>query len=286
MVRLRRHGLIVTVLMLLARTAWADAAGTVAVLEGTVEVGRIGAWEAARIGMPVNIGDEVRTREEGRVRVVFQDSSVLNVGPETTVSVDKHSLDPAKGIFTTLLRLGRGKVRALVGADHERPRTLYEIETPTAISAVRGTEFVIAYDPVADVTDVVGVAGQVAVNSTLDRTRRGVIVGTQHLTKVARGKLPTAPVRVDEKLFRQYLEDLEFIGSGRSESMILADPLITGSAVPSADSAAALPALKVAVPEAPVKIPDADVGLGQDAASLLQQPPASVQDAGQLGIEF
>jgi len=287
MIRLRHRVMFVVVLVFLASAAWAQVAGTIAAVEGTVEIGRVDAWKAAEIGTELNVGDELRTREGGRASVVLQDSSVVNVGIDTLVGVDKYVFDPAKGLPHALLRVPRGKVRALVTPDYSKLGASYEIETPTAVSSVRGTEFVIAYDPVADVTEVLGIAGKVTVNSVVDRSARGVAVTAQNITTVARGQLPTAPIRLEEKLFRQYLEDFEFIGGGRPESMVLAEPLLSGSAVPAEDRAASLPALEAGGPVSPIELPpDSDLGLGQDASSLLGQPPASVETTGDLGIEF
>ncbi len=89
-----------------------------------------------------------------------------------------------------LLRLERGRLRALfdqlVGGETER-----RIETPSAILAVRGTEYGVAVDRSGDTTLVV-FSGVVEV---VDRERRGdpVRVEAGYSVRVRRGRAPGSP---------------------------------------------------------------------------------------------
>jgi hypothetical protein len=224
--------------LVLPSLAMAQEIGTVAALEGTVEIGRAGVFSPAALGSTVSIGDEIRTSRPGRVRVVFRDDSVLNIGEDSNLRLDEQVFDPDRGVFRTLIHLLKGKVRAIVGDYYQRPRGVFEIETATAVSGVRGTEFVIAYDPVAEVTEVVGVTEQVAVNSVRDRVGHRVFVSTQQLTVVRKGEYPTPPAKISDQLFRQYIEDLDFIGRGRAESAALASSTLKGTGVPAPETAA------------------------------------------------
>lgn len=234
--RCRTAALAFAVVMLSA-TAWAQEIGRIASLEGTVEVGRAGAWRPAALGGVVGLGDEVRTAKPGRIRILLRDDSVLNVGPTSQIRIDEQVFDPATGNFRTRVHLLEGKLRVLVSEYYQQPKSVFEVETGTAVSAVRGTEFVIAYDPVAEVTEVVGVTNTVAVNSARGLVAHGVVVAPQHLTVVRKGQSPTAPTRLSDRSFRQYIEDLDFIGQGQAESAGLANPLVKGDAVLGADSA-------------------------------------------------
>jgi len=208
-------------LAVLAGSARAQDVGSVADLQGGLDIGRDTTWTPAAIGVPIQLHDELRTAKGGRAVVVFRDGSVL-------VQV----FDPAQSLYQSTLKLLRGKVRALVSDYYKQPRSQFRIETHTAVSGVRGTEFVVTFDPIADVSDVVGVEGQVEVHSVLDPINRGVFVTRMELTRVARGKLPTPVRRLDEPVFRQYLEGLEFIGDGRPESMVHNNGVLLGTDVP------------------------------------------------------
>jgi FecR protein len=286
----RRSWLILALLsLLLARVSWAQEIGTIGQITGSVEIGRAGTWTAATVGAPLNLHDEVRTGEPGRLMVVFRDDSVLVVGDGSHVRIDEQIFDPTGGKFRSVMRLLQGKLRALVSEYYERPQATYLIETGTAAVGVRGTEFVITFDPVADVTDVVGVSGRAEVHSVIDLVKHGVFLTAREITTVARGRLPTPPQRLTDEMFRQYLEGLEFIGGGRAESLTSAQPLFANTVVPEADRAAVViassPAPGAAAPAGPPLLPSESVQHGTDASSLVGQPIPVINES-KLGIRF
>jgi hypothetical protein len=118
---------------------------------------------------------------------------------------------------------------------------------------------------------------------------------------VARGKYPTEPQLLEEEVFRQYLEGLEFIGAGQLESMALNHPIVAGAIVPPLDR---IDPVTEKVGEPPAREP---VDIGQiggpagsvpgdrapapipDVGSVLQQPPAAVEEpggGGNVGVPF
>jgi hypothetical protein len=287
MIRRRQQVLIVAALALgLVRPGLAQEVGNIADLESTTEIGRAGAWTAAVLGAAVREGDEVRTDRTGRARVVLQDGSVLNVGNDSHVMIEKLTLQPDKGAVRSLIRLLKGKLRPVVSDAYLRPGAVFEIETPAAVAGVRGTEFVITYDPVAEVSEVVGVTGTVRVHSVIDRVGHGVLITAQELTFVALGHFPTAPQRIQDTLFRQYIEGLEFIGGGRPESLTLGHPLLAGSQVPPADQAAASPAPPTAARALTPLVPGEPPFDPPTFSGSTGQPPGALRPTGDLGIQF
>jgi hypothetical protein len=281
-------------LTLLARGAWAQEAGKVVEADGRVELGRGGVWTPATVGTGVEMGDELRTGRPGRARLVFQDDSVLALSDDSHLVIDEQLFDPSQGLFRSAIRVLGGKVRALVSDYYREPRAAYQIETPTAVSGVRGTEFVVVYEPRTAVTEIVGVSGRVEVHSVLDRAGREVFITAHEVTAVARGQYPTAPRRLDDTLFRQYLGGLEFIGAGHSESLTVNQPLLTGAAVPEADRLTAMPASPPVQPAAPLaaaapQTTSAALQQVPDVSRLIgQSPPVVIKEItnGKLGIRF
>ena len=277
---------VVAVLLALAGSGRAQEVGTIAGLAGTVEIGRGGAWAAAVVGAAVRVGDSLRTGRPGRVGVVFRDDSVLTLADESELVVNEQVFEPDRGILRSLIYVVRGKVKALVSEYYSRPKARYEIETMTAVAGVRGTEFVIVFDPVAEVTSVAGVTGTAEVHSVLDRVRHGVFVGSHDLTTVARGRFPTPPTRIEETLFRQYLDGLEFI-TAKADSLTVAQKLLSGGGVAASEGAAAFEAPPAAIGAAPV------IGGPQfesRQAGAFDQPPSVLQqihdNRGEIGVQF
>jgi hypothetical protein len=164
---------------------------------------------------------------------------VLNLGDGSTLVVDETVYDTSKGAGSTLLHLLGGKVRALVSDYYSGGQASYRIETTTAVSGVRGTEFVVAYDTGSQLSQVLGLGGAVAVNSPLDRKGHGVVVHAMELTDVAKGKYPTPPrlISVDDDRYRQLMAGLDLPGSGIPESLLPGDPSFGGKDVPQPDTA-------------------------------------------------
>jgi hypothetical protein len=236
----RRHAaLLITLVLASCSAAWAQEVGTIASLEGSAKIGRGGAWTDAAIGGVVQQGDELRTARPGRLRVVFQDDSVLTMGDDSRVVVDEQVFNPTEGQTRSLLRLLGGKISALVSEYYHQPGAAYEIRTATAVAGVRGTEFIVKYDALSDVTEVAGVHGRAEVHSVLDPKQRGVFVSAREVTTVAAGQFPGPPKRLSDTLFRQYLEGIDFVGRGGTESLTVNHPLLSGATVPKPDQAVA-----------------------------------------------
>jgi hypothetical protein len=219
-------GLVVLAVLCLAGAAVAQDVGRLVDLDGTVEIVRSGAVLPASVGSAVHVGDVVRTRRPGGARLVLGDGSVLNLGTETALVIDDQVFRPAGGVVRSIARLLQGTTRALVGHYYNQPDAVYELNTPTAVVGVRGTEFVVVFDPIGKVTDVLGVTGTVVVYSALDRVKNEVVLGPRELTVVAAGRYPTAPIRVPDALYDQYLEGLDFIGQGQPESLTVSMPSV------------------------------------------------------------
>ena len=219
-------GVVVLAVLCLAGAARAQDIGRLVDLDGTVEIVRTGAVVPASVGSAVHLGDAVRTRRPGRARLVLADGNVLNLGVDTVLVVDEQVFRPASSTVRSIIRLLQGTTRALVSNYYSQPDTVYELNTPTAVVGVRGTEFVAVFDPIGKVTDVLGVTGTVVVHSVLDRVKNEVVLGPRELTVVAAGRYPTAPIRVPDALYDQYLEGLDFIGQGQPESLTVSMPSV------------------------------------------------------------
>jgi hypothetical protein len=289
--------LLIAVAVLVTHVGWAEEVGTIAELEGTAEIGQAGIWTMASIGATVAQGDTIRTGRPGRLRVVFRDDSVLTAADGSEITVDEQIIDAHRGVARSVFALVRGKVRALVSEYYSQPGAAYQIQTANAVVGVRGTEFVISFDPTGEATDVVGVEGRVEVHSVLDLGGHAVFVTAREISSVSRGRYPTPARRLDDELFRQYLDKLAFIGSGKAESLVAVSPQVSGATVPEADRVSAIPgpsgalaqAAKSVAPTLPGASTGQGPGQGPNVGQLLQQSPAVIPkliEHGKVGIRF
>jgi hypothetical protein len=146
-----RHGLAVGLaLALLAPLAAGadDDVGRVKVARGGVSIRRAGASLPAAVGMTLQEGDVIVTGGDGSAGVTFHDDSLLSVGPDTVLAIDRFAFDSTThaGRFDTSLR--QGTLSAVSGKIAKQSPDAMKVRTPSTILGVRGTEFVVRAAPV------------------------------------------------------------------------------------------------------------------------------------------
>src|SRR5437867_6249912 len=87
--------------------------------------------------------DVIETQADSRAKALFDDDSILTVGENSRVEVSEYIYDPANNQRSTVLRLLLGKARALVGKLFAGRGSKFEVHTPGAVVAARGTYFVV-----------------------------------------------------------------------------------------------------------------------------------------------
>ena len=263
--------------VLAAPSAQATGVGSFSVVEGTVETGRDGVWNPASAGASVVMGDEVKTGPASRAQLLFQDDSILSLAADSHLTIDEQVFDPDGGGSRSLFRLWGGRLNALVSEYYGMIGARYEIETPTAVCGVRGTEFLVSYGSDEEVTEVVVISGAVSVHGTVDATGPGVLVTANEVTTVDAGELPGEPGRMDAPLFQQRLRDFEFIGTGAAGNLGVDNAVAGGAVVLGTERVGAI---------------GADVGIDvldlqqNDASTLAGAPPAVIEGMGQLGLNL
>ncbi len=209
----------ILVVTLIARSSVPHAeepVGSVAALEGQAEMLRPGAaaWTPLAAGDVVERGSKLRTLADSKLKVLLADESVLTLGASSELTVEEQVLAPAP---TSRLSLVLGAVRALVNEHYATPGASFEVETPTAVAGVRGTEFIASYDVAAEESVVVGVSDTTLVRSLVDAAgARPVEVGPGETTTVRRGSYPLAPKLAPGNMLRDLGAATTLAASGRS----------------------------------------------------------------------
>lgn len=149
------------VIALLASTvmAWADPVAQVVKLSGNATVTRENATAPLIIGAALEAGDRLATDANGRVRLQLLDGSVINLGSLSEFEIENVASNGAGTDREVGLDLFSGALRAF--AAPATPKSRFEIRTPRAITAVRGTEWGIR--TTSDQSDVLVMSGRVGV---------------------------------------------------------------------------------------------------------------------------
>lgn len=99
--------------------------------------------------IPVKLHDQVwfkdviQTQGESRTKALFQDDSMLTVGENSRVEIDEYIYNPEKNVRQAVVKLMQGQVRALVSKVFKANGSRFEIHTPSAVAAARGTYFTV-----------------------------------------------------------------------------------------------------------------------------------------------
>jgi ferric-dicitrate binding protein FerR (iron transport regulator) len=140
---LKTIGAAAIMLMFAAQISAAQEVGAVSKLVGLAKLTHRGNESAVVVAMPVSIGDKIRTMKNAQVSVTFRDGSSAELGESSYLSIDSYALDGSTRT-AGLLALWAGRLRTIVKvATGSEPS--FEVHTPNAVVAVRGTDFETAF---------------------------------------------------------------------------------------------------------------------------------------------
>jgi len=110
------------------------AAVSISDISGTARVRRpnTASWNEVPVNYVLSPGDEVKTDRSSRVTISFDDSSRVEIGPNSSYLLEE--TQPA----SMRMSLNFGKLKAWVTKASSRR---FAVRTPTAVCSVRGTEF-------------------------------------------------------------------------------------------------------------------------------------------------
>lgn len=130
--------------LLLAGGARADeSVAVIKLVQGEVRVQRGEQKLAATVGMDLLQSDRILTGANGTAGLSFRDGSLLSVGPDGDLAVDRFRFDSTthEGAFETTL--SRGKLAVVSGKIAKHQQDAMKVHTPTTTLGVRGTEFLV-----------------------------------------------------------------------------------------------------------------------------------------------
>lgn len=120
----------------------AEVVGEVLGVKGSVTLVSAGVLTPAAVGSRIESGSEVRTGRPGRVKLRFIDGSVLVVSDGSVLKVEKYQLNGTQRDAGFVLDIGLISQTVAPSATGS-----WTVRTPTAVTAVRGTEYMVEVTP-------------------------------------------------------------------------------------------------------------------------------------------
>ena len=131
------------VLAVVAFGAAAQDAGQIKTAQGSAQIERDGQRITVAPGIHVRQSDSIVTGDDGTVGVTLADNSLLSIGPNTVMSLDKYAFDSTtyKGEMDASLK--KGTIAVVSGKLVKHTPGAMRIHTPASIMGVRGTKFIV-----------------------------------------------------------------------------------------------------------------------------------------------
>ena len=99
--------------------------------------------------IPINIGDKlyqkdiIRTGVNSSVGIIFEDNTILSLGPKSEIVIDEYVFAPEKGMMSMITRMMKGTASYISGIIGRQSPESVKFQTPDATIGIRGTEFLV-----------------------------------------------------------------------------------------------------------------------------------------------
>jgi hypothetical protein len=131
------------------------------IVKGKVQATIDGKTVSVKRGMWLPEGTVIETAKKSFTKLLFIDKSSMNVGPESKMKIDSFPKKDA-GIITLI----KGQIRSKVTKNYmdikKKDKSKLFIKTETAAMGVRGTDFIVSFNPVNKATSLITFEGSVA----------------------------------------------------------------------------------------------------------------------------
>lgn len=142
-------------------------------------------------GSQIQLGDRIRSGADTTLAIRFADNTILTLYSDSLIRFDHLSAHGTTGMVDSRLHLLKGRMDTRV-TPASGPGSRFEIETPSAISAVRGTEYRATVAEEGKLSNIEVLHGQVLVSGAA-KTR---MIKAGYGTQVAAGTAPVAPKKL------------------------------------------------------------------------------------------
>lgn len=171
----------------------------------------------AQTGQKITVKDQILTGKKSKAKVVLVDKTEVTLLPETQIEV--HDYEKEKR--AALIQLLSGKMRAKIVQKYAPGSEGFRVQTPTAVAGVRGTDFVMAFDPEQNKSDLFTIMGLVEFgNLNADGSMaKSIPVAAGQMSSVSKGEIPSAPVKISPRILNELTRESEEPSEKASEKV-------------------------------------------------------------------
>lgn len=123
-----------------------DQAGFVKSVSGEVFITTSEMTVKAYPNMKIAQGDSISTGENSNIGLIFNDDTVVSVGPKSEIIIEKFLFNPVDRELSFVARMVRGTFSFITGQIAKLAPKKVKLETPDATLGVRGTKLLVKID--------------------------------------------------------------------------------------------------------------------------------------------
>ncbi|MDP2072116.1 FecR domain-containing protein [Methylotenera sp.] len=140
-------------------------------------------------------GDALQTGKNSLAKLLFADGSNMDIQPNSNLSIQASYKYVGKETYVTHLKLVKGRTEVTANPEHVVGNTL-QVETPSAIAAVRGTQFRVGAE--GDIALQETLDGQVAFSAAENGVVQEVLIAKGYGSVAEKGKAPSPPIQLPD----------------------------------------------------------------------------------------
>jgi len=188
---------------------FADALGKFTLVKGNVSLERKGEILSPAVEAPVLNKDLITTGERSRTKLLLNDDSLLAIGQNSSLEITEYLIkgDKREGVFSLSSGKLYTKVKKLLTPDSK-----FEIHTPTAVAAARGTEWISVVE--SNPGSIFYSLEDTIIVFNPEFPTQIVTVNDGQFTVVAAGALPTIPAAFSIPMIEGIFNELGVVFEG------------------------------------------------------------------------
>jgi len=144
--------------------------------------------------------DEVNTKALSKAELRFIDESLLQVAPQSRITIESYMYDSQKGLRRATEKLSEGLIHCVVTRLFKAKEEDITLKTRTAILGIRGTDFYVLVGP--DFTDVFVQDGRVCSHNISPDIPGEVCCGPLQANRIGSNQAPTQPTAISNANLR------------------------------------------------------------------------------------
>jgi hypothetical protein len=165
--------------------------GPAAKAEGQVKKVSFGPWQKVQPKQNIHVNDRIRTSRKSRLKILFKDKSLFAMGPKTEITLEKFLFQPENKLRQSVVNIAHGLSMYIINKESVNPDSKFEIRTPTAILAARGTKGF--FSATSGRTLLANQAGMMNAKNINPQVNGNVNVGIMMKSIIESGMPPTTP---------------------------------------------------------------------------------------------